>query len=243
MMGGYSSDLHERSGRRLGATQVEDISRFIEWRAGHGSLRTAAVAGLVSLIVLLVGSAAKDWQTGLPDGRTVLAIVFPLAFVFPAVVSIRAFAIVVDELASRRGRPGVGGAIRMIVTIAGYLVAATCALGLTRYPLDHLLLGGAIVRVILGIAAQQSLGNVFAGLVLLAARPFKLGHHIRVRSGALAGEFEGTVISMSLTYVTLADLRRTAQSSKLRDARRRSRRKRPSRSIFVQDRIGNDRCG
>jgi small conductance mechanosensitive channel len=92
----------------------------------------------------------------------------------------------------------------MIVTIAGYLVAATCALGLTRYPLDHLLLGGAIVRVILGIAAQQSLGNVFAGLVLLAARPFKLGHHIRVRSGALAGEFEGTVISMSLTYVTLA---------------------------------------
>jgi small conductance mechanosensitive channel len=92
----------------------------------------------------------------------------------------------------------------MIVTIAGYLVAATCALGLTRYPLDHLLLGGAIVRVILGIAAQQSLGNVFAGLILLAARPFKLGHHIRVRSGALAREFEGTVISMSLTYVTLA---------------------------------------
>jgi hypothetical protein len=59
-------------------------------RAGHGSLRTAAVAGLVALMVLLVGSAAKDWQTGLPDGRTVLAIAFPIAFVFPAVVSIRA---------------------------------------------------------------------------------------------------------------------------------------------------------
>jgi hypothetical protein len=56
-------------------------------------------------MVLLVGSAARDWQTGLPDGRTVLAIAFPVAFVFPAVVSIRAFAIVVDELASRRADP------------------------------------------------------------------------------------------------------------------------------------------
>jgi small-conductance mechanosensitive channel len=172
-------------------------------RAGHGSLRTATIAGLVALIVLLVGSAAKDWQTGLPGGRMVLAIVFSLAFVFPAVISIRAFAVVVDELARRRGGPEVGGAIRMIITISGYIVAGTCALGLTRYPLDHLLLGGAIVGVILGIAAQQSLGNVFAGLVLLAARPFRLGHHIRVRSGALGGEFEGTVISMSVTYVTL----------------------------------------
>ena len=131
----------------------------------------------------------------------------------------------------------------MIVTIAGYLVAATCALGLTRYPLGHLLLGGAIVRVILGIAAQQSLGNVFAGLVLLAARPFKLGHHIRVRSGALAGEFEGTVISMSLTYVTLATSDGPLKVPNSANARCRGRRERPSRSIFVQDRIGNDRCG
>ena len=56
--------------------------------------------------------------------------------------------------------------------MVGYLVALLLALGLTNYPVGHLLLGGAILGVILGIAAQQSLGNVFAGLVLLAARPF-----------------------------------------------------------------------
>ncbi len=55
----------------------------------------------------------------------------------------------------------------------------------------------------LGIAAQQSLGNVFAGLVLLVARPFGVGNYIRVRSGALGGEFYGTVTSMSLTYVSV----------------------------------------
>jgi small-conductance mechanosensitive channel len=92
----------------------------------------------------------------------------------------------------------------LITTMVGYLVALLLALGLTDYPVGHLLLGGAILGIILGIAAQQSLGNVFAGLVLLAARPFTVGNYIRVRSGALGGEFDGTVLSLSLTYVTIA---------------------------------------
>jgi small-conductance mechanosensitive channel len=70
-------------------------------------------------------------------------------------------------------------------------------------PIGHLLLGGAIAGVVVGIAAQQSLGNVFAGFVLLLARPFAVGNRIRVRSGALGGEFYGTVTSMSLTYVSV----------------------------------------
>jgi Mechanosensitive ion channel len=39
--------------------------------------------------------------------------------------------------------------------------------------------------------------------VLLGARPFAVGNRIRVRSGALGGEFYGTVTSMSLTYVSM----------------------------------------
>jgi small-conductance mechanosensitive channel len=35
------------------------------------------------------------------------------------------------------------------------------------------------------------------------ARPFAVGTPIRVRSGALGGEFYGTVTSMSLTYVSI----------------------------------------
>jgi hypothetical protein len=60
-----------------------------------------------------------------------------------------------------------------------------------------------LAGVVLGIAAQQSLGNVFAGVVLLLARPFGIGDHIRIRSGALGGIFEAWVLEMSLTYVTL----------------------------------------
>ena len=54
-----------------------------------------------------------------------------------------------------------------------------------------------------GIAAQQALGNVFAGLVLLFARPFAVGEAIRLRAGALGGTLDGTVVEIGITYVRL----------------------------------------
>jgi small-conductance mechanosensitive channel len=36
---------------------------------------------------------------------------------------------------------------------------------LLAVPVQHLLLGGALTGVVVGIAAQPALGNVFAGLV------------------------------------------------------------------------------
>ena len=42
-----------------------------------------------------------------------------------------------------------------------------------------------------------------AGIVILLARPFNVGDHIRVRSGPLGGELDGIVLGMSVTYVTL----------------------------------------
>jgi len=93
--------------------------------------------------------------------------------------------------------------VRLLITVAGLAIAILATLGLLAVPVQHLLLGGALTGVIVGIAAQQALGNVFAGLVLLLARPCNVGDAIRVRSGSLGGELTGTVTGMGLTYVTL----------------------------------------
>jgi hypothetical protein len=77
------------------------------------------------------------------------------------------------------------------------------ALGLLAVPVKHLLVGGALTGIIVGIAAQQALGNVFAGLVLLLARPFNVGDRILLRHSTLGGELRGPVSAMGLTYVTL----------------------------------------
>ena len=70
---------------------------------------------------------------------------------------------------------------------------------------ETLAVGGAVTAVVLGLAAQQTIGNLFAGTVLLSARPFRVGDRVRLTGGAIGGELEGIVSSLGLLYTTLAD--------------------------------------
>ena len=72
-----------------------------------------------------------------------------------------------------------------------------------KVPIGQLLVGGAVTTILLGIAAQQSLSNVFAGLVLLLSRPFVVGDYIRLKSGALGGVTDGLVAEIGITYLRL----------------------------------------
>jgi small-conductance mechanosensitive channel len=126
-----------------------------------------------------------------------------IVFLVLVVACARSSAVELDALARWRGGQTAGSAMRMLVTGFRYAIALLGTLSMLSVPVGHLLLGGAIAGVVIGIAAQESLGNVFAGLVLLMARPFAVGNRIRVRSGALGGEFYETVTSMSLTYVSV----------------------------------------
>jgi small-conductance mechanosensitive channel len=69
---------------------------------------------------------------------------------------------------------------------------------------ETLAVGGAFTAVVVGLAAQQTIGNLFAGLVLLSARPFRVGERVRFVGGNLAGTQEGIVGSLGLLYTTLA---------------------------------------
>ena len=57
--------------------------------------------------------------------------------------------------------------------------------------------------MLIGIAAQQSLSNVFAGMVLLLSRPFRVGDPIQLRAGALGGQLQGVVTEIGITYIRL----------------------------------------
>ena len=103
------------------------------------------------------------------------------------------------QLGERRGGP-----VGLVVVMLGYIMTLITFLqaGLGLH-LQSLLVGGALAGVILGIAAQQSLANFFAGVILLVVRPFNIGDEIVLRSGPLAGEYTGLVTGMSIFYVNL----------------------------------------
>jgi len=99
--------------------------------------------------------------------------------------------------------PGHSSIIRYALVLIGAVTTLIVTLVLFGVPVGQLLLGGALTSVFVGIAAQQALSNVFAGLVLLLARPFKVGDSVRLRAGALSGEIGGTVTDIGITYLRL----------------------------------------
>ena len=95
------------------------------------------------------------------------------------------------------------GIVRYVLLVVGVFAILTISLAVLGVNPRQLLVGGAVTGVLLGIAAQQSLSNVFAGLVLLFASPFRVGDRVRFRAGALSGQIEGVITDLSLTYVRL----------------------------------------
>jgi small conductance mechanosensitive channel len=96
---------------------------------------------------------------------------------------------------------GTAGFLMRLVTILFVFVIAMRVVGLDPRTLA---VGGAFTAVIFGLAAQQTLGNLIAGTVLLSARPFKVGDRVRLQGGQLAGQIEGVVSSLGLLYTTFA---------------------------------------
>jgi small-conductance mechanosensitive channel len=93
------------------------------------------------------------------------------------------------------------GFLVRLVTVAITLLIALSVAGVNA---STLVAGSAFTAVIIGLAAQQTLGNLIAGLVLLGARPFRVGERVRLQAGAIGGRTEGVVSSLGLLYTTLA---------------------------------------
>ena len=105
----------------------------------------------------------------------------------------------------RRMDPGTAGTVGFLIRLFFAVVASLAALRVAGLTNDNLVPAAAATAVIVGLAAQQTLGNLFAGVVLLSARPFVVGDRVRLQGGDLAGEMEGTVSSLGLLHTVFSN--------------------------------------
>lgn len=110
----------------------------------------------------------------------------------------------VRKIATSNQAEARGATLAFIISLIGYTIVLLAGLGVVGVNLQGLLVGGALTGVVVGIAAQQTIGNFFAGVVLMTAKPFVVGDAVMIRSGPLGGEYTGVVSNMSLFYVALA---------------------------------------
>lgn len=104
----------------------------------------------------------------------------------------------------RRLDPATAGTTGFVIRLLATSAVVILALRIAGVTASTLAVGGAFTAVLLGLAAQQALGGIFAGIVLQSTRPFRVGERVRLVGGALAGSIEGTVSSLGLFYTTLS---------------------------------------
>jgi small conductance mechanosensitive channel len=131
-------------------------------------------------IITAVALISLGWQFARAVGRALGPILFP------------------------RLEPATAGTAGFLIRLATALTTTVIALRVAGLTPRTLALGSAVTAVVVGLAAQQTIGNLFAGTLLLSARPFRVGERIRLQGGPLAGTVEGVVSSLGLLYTTLA---------------------------------------
>jgi small-conductance mechanosensitive channel len=133
-----------------------------------------------------------------------LAYVAIIVFVFAGIIFLRLSTSSINKIiASRRLGIGRAAAMQFILRVIGYLVIFLSALELMDISIAKLLLGGAIIGIILGVAAQQALANFFASVILILTHPFRVGEEVTIISGSFGGANEGTVMDIGLTHTKL----------------------------------------
>ena len=143
-------------------------------------IKPGTTANTVSTIAAVVGVLALGWTIARDIGRAAAPTFF------------------------RRMDPGTAGTVGFLIRLATLGITLLIALRVAGVAASTVVAGSAFTAVVLGLAAQQTLGNLFAGMVLLSARPFRVGERVRLQAGAVGGSVEGIVSELGLLYTTLA---------------------------------------
>ena len=103
----------------------------------------------------------------------------------------------------RRMDPATAGTVGFLIRLTTIVVTCVIAFSIAGADPQTLLATSAFTAVVFGLAAQQTLGNLISGLVLISARPFRVGERVRLQAGVVGGTIEGVVSSLGLLYTTL----------------------------------------
>jgi small-conductance mechanosensitive channel len=176
----------------------------------HKHMWRQASIRLIPYAALFVGGAVINAAYGNVRRGTIdhklVALVGVVVFVTFAVAFLHLLTSVIHGLiASHRLGAGRAAAIQFILRTFGYIAILLTTLELVGIPVGRILLGSAVLGIILGVAAQQALANFFASFVLILSHPFVVGETISLSSGALGGQYIGTVIDIGLTHTRIKD--------------------------------------
>jgi small-conductance mechanosensitive channel len=112
-------------------------------------------------------------------------------------------------------------AVGNVIKVIGILAVLLFAISTSRLGAELALLGGAVTGLVLGLALQPVLGNLFAGIIILTTRFVEVGDTVRIVASQIpyqvtlfpaykyfspdyvAPGYKGRVVEVGLIYTTL----------------------------------------
>jgi|tagenome__1003787_1003787.scaffolds.fasta_scaffold20821816_1 small conductance mechanosensitive channel len=178
-------------------------ARHITWQTAQRA-RRAKRQLLLIVPLILVTVAAYIWRKELFGADEPVRIIVAFVLVALGWALARDVGRAAVPSLFERVDPATAGTVGFLIRLTFLGVAVLVALRIAGLKPEALAVGGAITAVVFGLAAQQTLGNLIAGLVLISARPFRVGDRVRLQAGGLAGQVEGVVASLGLLYTTFS---------------------------------------
>jgi small-conductance mechanosensitive channel len=174
------------------------MNKYI-WRRANPRLIPSAAMMVVGIVL---STLHGNFRNGTLD-KKLLAVVGILIFIVFAVIFLHVLTTAIRRVTSNHLGVGRAATVQFALRTIGYGAIILTTMDLLAIPVGRLLLGGAVLGIILGVAAQQALGNFFASIVLIISRPFSVGQHITITSGALGGQYAGKIVDIGLTHTKI----------------------------------------
>ena len=201
----------QRGGADDDATRTSDISFYRQSALGRlmtaEAARRARAARREALVMLVLGLAVVGlwiWRDELFGTDVPVRIIAAVLLAGIGWRFARDIGRAMGPRLMRRFDQGTASTVSFLVQLLTLLVIVVVALRIVDLDPRAIALGGAVTAVVLGLAAQSTLGNVIAGVMLQASRPFRVGERVRLQGGTLGATVEGTVASQGLIYTTFA---------------------------------------
>ncbi len=176
-------------------------------------LLLALVVGLVLFVIfeyfnqLVFGSLAQPLILLIEAGAIILI----------AYMVARAVSGATNALLRRQGTVSRSHAVRLFLNLLIAVGAVLALFKLAGVSIESIFLGSALAGIVLGLAAQTVLANVFAGLLLVLADPFRPGDRVTIVSSSYGAVWpsypheltypgvSGVVEDVGLIYTVLND--------------------------------------
>jgi MscS family membrane protein len=171
----------------------------------------AALSGPITYTIVLAGAWLAVGHLPLQPRWTawLIHVLFVVGVLLASLALIRAWGILMGWYVTASGHAARNGLAREFGPLFGklgviFIVAVAVIATLTHFGVNvaSLVVSLGVGSLAIGLAAQDTLANMFAGFTLMADRPFRVGDRIRLSSGELGDVQE---IGMRATLIRTLD--------------------------------------